>query len=95
MYRLWTFLARFFNELARKSRRGKPILTDGRSARQRAFLYFMQGLRPRELPPLGVAKATIYRHHQAFKHRGQDLEFRVTQQHSIIKQEISFSLDMS
>lgn len=78
MYRLWTFLASFFNELAQKSRRGKAILTDGRSARQRAFLYFMEGLRPSQLPPLGVPKSTIYRYHQAFKHRWQDLQFRLT-----------------
>jgi len=92
MYRLWNFLARFFNDLARKSRRGKPILTDGRSARQSAFLYFMQGLRPRELPPLGVSKATIYRYHQSFKHRGQDLEFRLTRKILLTDQELRQTL---
>jgi hypothetical protein len=48
----------------------------------------MQGLRPRELPPLGVAKSTIYRYHQAFKHRGQDLEFRLTRKILLTDQEL-------
>ena len=64
--------------MAKKSIRGKAIRDkSGLSARQRAFSYFYQGLRPSQLPDLGVPMATIYRYYQAWKHRHEDIEFRV------------------
>lgn len=78
MYKLWAFLARFSSKMAKKSLRGKAIRDkSGLSARQRAFSYFYQGLRPSQCPDLGVPMATIYRYYQAWKHRYEDIEFRV------------------
>ncbi len=68
----WRLLARFFDRLARRSSLGRGIRDQsGRSARERAFSYFGQGKRPSQLPDLGVRKATLYRYHQAWKHRSR------------------------
>jgi len=77
MYRFRAFTARFFNKMVKKSKKGKAKLDkSGRSVRQRAFSYFHQGLRPSQLPDLGVPRTTIYRYFQSFKHRDKEVQFR-------------------
>ena len=64
-----------------KPSRGKAKCDEfGRSVRQRAFDYFRQGLRPSQLPPMGVPKATIYRYFQHYKHREKEIQFRLLKQ---------------
>jgi hypothetical protein len=76
---IWASLARFFDNRAKKSSRGKAKRDKyGRSVRQRAFDYFSQGLRPSELPDMGVPMTTIYRYHQSWKHRRKDLAWSVS-----------------
>ena len=78
MYRLWCFLAQFFDRLAKKSSRGKAKRDQyGWSARQRAFYHFDKGLRPSQLPDLGVAKKTIYRYYQSWKGRYKESSWRI------------------
>ena len=78
MSRIWAYLARFFHKLARRSSRGKAIRDQyGWSARQQAFDYFNKGLRPSQLPDLGVQKTTKYRYFQQWKNRYEKLHLKM------------------
>lgn len=81
MSRFWRFLAQFFNNLAKRPLRGKAILDGyGRSVRERAFDHFNEGLRPAQLPDLGVPKRTLYRYFQSWKRGGKRGPWRVLKQ---------------
>jgi hypothetical protein len=81
MQRVRRFLLRFFSGLENEQTQRKPATDkDGLSVRKRAFDYFYQGLRPSELPDMGVPKTTIYRYHQSFKHQKRELRFRLLKQ---------------
>jgi len=78
MYKFWSLPKHYFNKVAKKSHRGKAKTDEfGRSARQRAFRYFSQGLRPWQLPDLGVPMTTIHRYFESWKHQGEDFQFRL------------------
>ncbi len=78
MYKILSFPKHYFNKLVKKSHRGKAKTDEfGLSVRQRAFRYFDQGLRPSQLPDLGVPITTIYRYFEFWKHRDQELQFRI------------------
>ena len=78
MSKVWSWLARFFHKLARRSSRGKSVRDKyDRSARQQAFDYFDKGLRPSQLPGLGVEMTTIYRYFQSWKHRYEKLHLQL------------------
>jgi len=78
MHKFWSFPKHYFNNLVKKSQRGKAKTDEsGFSVRQRAFRYFDQGLRPSKLPDLGVPMTTIYRYFESWKHRGEDFQFRL------------------
>ena len=78
MNKILSFPKHYFNKLVEKSLRGKAKRDEsGFSVRQQAFCYFSQGLRPSQLPDLGVSKKTIYRYFQFWKHRGEELQFRL------------------
>ncbi len=70
--------AHLIYRLSRKPKHGQAVRNKlGQSARQQAFDYFQQGLRPSQLPDLGVAKVSIYRYYQSWKHRDRELDFRM------------------
>ncbi|MFC1902674.1 hypothetical protein ACFLX4_01210 [Chloroflexota bacterium] len=78
MYRIWACLASFFYKLASKSSRGRAISSKyHNSARDAAFYHFNQGLRPSELPDLGVKKETLYRYYQSWKRRHIESSWRL------------------
>ena len=87
----------------RPSRRKRryPIRRDaeGRSARARAFEFFEQGLRPSELPDLGVTQPTLYRYFESWKHRDREaldrIANRILRQTPDLQQKVAASLGLS
>ena len=81
------------HRLSGKPKRGRAVRDKhGQSARQRAFDYFQQGLRPSQLPDLGVAKTSIYRYYQSWKHRDKELGFRLAKRAIAADQDLKEAL---
>lgn len=92
---------RLLSIFSQRPKRRYPIRrdADGRSARERAFEMFAQGLRPTELADLGVTQPTLYRYFESWKHRDREAldrtANRILRQTPDLQQKVAASLGLS